>query len=73
MDNYVEDQQGNRRLEQHSKPTRLNIYIYIVHIYIYALNPKKISGNLKKRIKVVEYILQLIVERNLGNSQMCGS
>lgn len=26
MDNYVEDQQGNR-LEQHSKPTRLNIYI----------------------------------------------
>lgn len=28
MDNYVEDQQGNR-LEQHSKPTRLNIYIYI--------------------------------------------
>lgn len=41
MDNYVEDQQGNRRLEQHSKPTRLNIYIYIVHIYIYALNPKK--------------------------------
>lgn len=29
MDNYIEDQQGNRRLEQHSKPTRLNIYIYI--------------------------------------------
>lgn len=43
MDNYIEDQQGNRRLEQHSKPTRLNIYIYI-----YALSPKKNSGNLKK-------------------------
>ena len=41
MDNYIEDQQGNRRLEQHSKPTRLNIYIY-------ALSPKKNLGNLKK-------------------------
>lgn len=44
MDNYVEDQQGNRRLEQHSRPTRLNIYIYMVHIYIYiCTKPKKIS------------------------------
>ena len=41
--NYIEDQQGNRRLEQHSKPPRLNIYIYI-----YALSPKKNSENLKK-------------------------